>query len=346
VILSDSVNFTTPLVTVRMITYNHGPYVAQAIDSALMQETNFPWELLIVDDCSTDNTRDICKDYARRHPDRIRLELNERNLGVMPNSMKATAMCRGKYVAWLEGDDFWLTVDKLQRQVEVMQANPDIYLSFHAHKEVDANGVDRPPRDTRVPATGILPRGAYFRRQCEPFQTASFVFKRDLTNNLPEWFSTLPFGDVSIFVLASMRGPLYSLPGSHSCYRLHERGVGGNCWTEQDWLAKTRKTIFWNDAFARLFELLVDETDDMEIANQCRAYALDYLQDVIWSCRLLGDRNGMRLAISKSLRLAPWSAAKKWRMWKDALIAFSPLPDLSRHRHLTKACHNKTQVEA
>ena len=107
-----------------MITYKHEPYIAQAIEGVLMQETDFPVELVIGEDCSTDNTRKICEDYARRFPDKIRLLARERNLGMCENFLQTIRACNGEYVAFCEGDDYWIKKQKLSEQVEFLAANP------------------------------------------------------------------------------------------------------------------------------------------------------------------------------------------------------------------------------
>ena len=86
-----------------MITYNHEKFIAQAIDSVLMQQTRFDYELVIGEDCSTDGTRAIVVEYQQKHPDKIRLLLPENNLGMHENGRRALKACRGEYIAFLEG---------------------------------------------------------------------------------------------------------------------------------------------------------------------------------------------------------------------------------------------------
>ena len=96
-----------PKVSVRIVTYNHERFIGQAIDSVLMQTVNFPYEIVIGEDCSTDNTRRIVMDYRDRYPDKIRLLLHEQNVGQHANIMRTEAACRGRYMANLDGDDYW-----------------------------------------------------------------------------------------------------------------------------------------------------------------------------------------------------------------------------------------------
>ena len=127
-----------PLVSVKMLTYNHEPYIAQAIEGVLMQETDFPVELVIGEDCSTDRTREIVLDYQRKRPDLIRVVLWDKNTGGRRNSRKVDELLRGKYIAWCEGDDYWTHPKKLQMQIDIMEADPAIGLVHGGADEYEA----------------------------------------------------------------------------------------------------------------------------------------------------------------------------------------------------------------
>lgn len=115
----------TPLVSVKMITYNHEPYITQAIEGVLIQETDFPIELVIGEDCSTDRTAQIVMEYQKKHPDIIRVITSEQNVGMKKNSLRTEKACRGKYLAYCEGDDYWHHPQKLQKQVDFLESNTD-----------------------------------------------------------------------------------------------------------------------------------------------------------------------------------------------------------------------------
>lgn len=119
-----------PLVSVHMITYNHAPYIAQAIEGVLMQKTNFPFELVIGEDCSTDRTREIVLQYAQKYPKIIRVITSPNNVGMKKNSYRTIQACSGKYIAFCEGDDFWKNTEKLQMQVDLMDIRPECGLVF------------------------------------------------------------------------------------------------------------------------------------------------------------------------------------------------------------------------
>lgn len=121
----------TPLLSIVTITYNHEPFIAKTIEGVLMQQVNFPIELIIAEDCSTDNTRNICVEYAKQYPDIIRLIISENNVGIVQNEHRAMVSAQGKYIAFCEGDDYWTDPLKLQKQVDFMELHPEYSVTFH-----------------------------------------------------------------------------------------------------------------------------------------------------------------------------------------------------------------------
>lgn len=111
----------TPLVSVCMTTYNHEKYISQAIESVLGQRTTFAVEVVVGEDCSTDLTLAICRKYEEQYPDRVRVVASESNIGMHRNYRRTIEACRGKYIAMLDGDDWFSDMDKLQIQVEQLE---------------------------------------------------------------------------------------------------------------------------------------------------------------------------------------------------------------------------------
>lgn len=112
------------LLTVCVITYNHERYIARALDSILNQEVDFHFKILIADDCSKDSTREILMEYQSKHPDKIQLILQEKNVGPLKNWTDLVTSPKSEYLAYLEGDDYWLDTHKLQNQIELLEQNP------------------------------------------------------------------------------------------------------------------------------------------------------------------------------------------------------------------------------
>lgn len=130
----------SPIVSVAMLAYNHEKYIKQALDSVLMQNVNFIYEIVVGEDCSTDNTRVILLEYKKRFPDKINLILHEKNVGMHNNSVIVRRACRGKYRANCEGDDYWTDPYKLQKQVDFLESHPEYIGTAHKVQIVDEHG--------------------------------------------------------------------------------------------------------------------------------------------------------------------------------------------------------------
>lgn len=129
-------------VTVWLSTYNQEPYVAQALDSILMQKTRFPFEIVVADDCSTDRTQEIILDYQKKYPDRIITFFTEKNMGGCRKltSCIDAGLFRGEYLSYLEGDDYWLGEDRLQTLVEFLDVHPEYAAIAHQREMVNEEG--------------------------------------------------------------------------------------------------------------------------------------------------------------------------------------------------------------
>lgn len=114
-----------PLVSAVIITYNQEKYIEQTIDCALAQRVDFPYEIVIGEDCSTDRTREICMSYQEKHPDIIRVITSDKNVGLLDNWCRSVKAGRGKYIAGCAGDDYWHNPDKMYKQVHFLEENPD-----------------------------------------------------------------------------------------------------------------------------------------------------------------------------------------------------------------------------
>ena len=210
-------------VSVLVLAYNHERFVAQTLDSVLMQQVGFDWEVVIGEDCSTDGTAAIVRRYADRHPDRIRVLPRERNLGMHRNFADAWAACRGQYVAILEADDYWTSPTKLSRQAEFLDARPD-YTECFTDVEVFHEDGSRPRRRLRPPAERDTWRLLdvlewNFVPQC------SVMFRRGVVAEWPAWFYGIPLPDWSLHLLHAERGPIGYIPEVTAAYRLHPGGI-------------------------------------------------------------------------------------------------------------------------
>ena len=136
---------TVPKVTVFLSTYNQVKYVRKALDSIFMQETSFPFEVVVADDYSTDGTRDIILEYQAKYPDILKPYFTPENLGNCQKTVNCfrDGVFRGEYVTMLEGDDYWLETDRLQVLVDFLDEHPEyVFVSYKEHV-VDPDGNDR-----------------------------------------------------------------------------------------------------------------------------------------------------------------------------------------------------------
>lgn len=125
-----------PLVSVCVTTYNHAPYLEKAVESFLAQRCDFGVEIILSDDCSSDSTLEICRSYAERYPDVVRVLSSEQNVGMRANYRRTLEAARGKYVALCDGDDWWCDEHKLARQVEVLEADSECGLCYTRSRRV------------------------------------------------------------------------------------------------------------------------------------------------------------------------------------------------------------------
>ena len=217
----------SPVVSVCMITYNHAPFIAQALDSVLMQETDFPYEILIHDDCSTDGTTEIVRSYAARHPERIRPVYQKENQ--YSKGRKATPqlfkMARGKYIALLEGDDAWTDPHKLSCQAALLEARPDFVMCYGNVAIVDAEG--RSLGENKIPPEYCrdLEPEEIIRYRCV-IPTSTLMFRPP--TDLHDWFGNVNRvlnGDSFLFAMLARYGGAGFLDFSPSLYRQHPGGI-------------------------------------------------------------------------------------------------------------------------
>ncbi len=217
---------SNPLVSVSLVTYNHAKYFREAIDSVLAQKTDFPFEIVIGDDCSDDGTTEIAKEYQSRHPDRIRLLMSTSRLGEHTgngrlNMLRTLHACRGRFTSLLEGDDFWLNDEKLKRQVNHIEKNPSSVECVTNHLEL---------RDNKTIGVSPIYEGAteislYHVCLKNQIATASAMFRTSFLRTLPEEFHNVPFADWALHFCAAQHGPIQVLAESCVVYRRHAQGI-------------------------------------------------------------------------------------------------------------------------
>lgn len=212
------------LVSVCIITYNHEKFIAQALDSVLSQQCNFKFEVIVGEDCSKDNTREIVRSYAEKYPDLIVPLFPEKNQGPTRNASNIFDVMRGKYYAFLEGDDYWTDNNKLQRQVNFMEANPDFSLCYTNIDVVDYDGSAThgsfpvPLEDVSTIEDIILAERVFI-------PTATVMARCVLPKPMPQFFFAAHSGDIAVHLLLTDKGKAKFLPGVTAVYREHAGGI-------------------------------------------------------------------------------------------------------------------------
>jgi glycosyltransferase involved in cell wall biosynthesis len=226
-------------VTVLLTTYNHEKYIAQALDSVLMQKTNFEYEIVILEDCATDRTRDILLRYQKQYPGKIRLRLAERNESSSSSRPFADEFqaSSSPYIAILDGDDYWTSPEKLQKQVDFLDAHPECALCFHNALRIyeDENRAPFPQNfagQKRIFALEDIWQSNFI-------AGCAAMFRKDALGQLPEWYYTMSYGDWPLYILCAQNGKIGYLDEILGVYRIHTKGL----WSRLDVIQKLEGLI-------------------------------------------------------------------------------------------------------
>jgi glycosyltransferase involved in cell wall biosynthesis len=239
-------------VSCHVITYNQKDFIAQCIDGILMQQVDFPIEIIVGDDNSTDGTREILLQYAKDYPEIIRLNLRAvRGTGIpgKENFVSTLELCHGEYISLCDGDDYWTDPYKLQKQVDFLDNNKDYVLCFHQVKILQPDGVIVDDFITKVPEN--YDNIVTLARCGNYIHTPSVVF-RNVLNGLPFEFEYAPIGDFFMYLMLAEHGKLFYIPKPMAVYRY---GVG--VYTGDSHLRNIKSNL---KLFAVLLSYLKDDT--------------------------------------------------------------------------------------
>jgi glycosyltransferase involved in cell wall biosynthesis len=218
-----------PSVSVCVISYNQENYISKTLDSIFEQITDFSFEIIVSDDCSTDNTRLIIDEYFKKVKNNIifRTIHSDFNLGYKKNFRKVLESATGKYIAICEGDDYWTNSNKLQKQFRQLEENPLCVISFHNVSVL--NSVTGESNQSNNEINGSLFTMFDLIKEWN-VMTSSLMF-RSSALKLPVWFDTVFNTDYALqLILASSGGSLIYIDESMSVYRKHPNGVSNSIW--------------------------------------------------------------------------------------------------------------------
>lgn len=198
-----------PLVTVLVVTYNQAPYIGACLDSIIAQKAEFPFQIMVGEDCSTDPTQQIVRDYEHRYPDVVRMITGQKNVGLLENVRRVERAARGKYIAYCGGDDIWHHPEKLARQVALMEENPACalthtdYVSLVGDRRVPNTNRDLAKahqgrvRDALLRGNFVCASSACLRMSVlRSFEKTPLAQKPYLTEDFARWLYASTEGDV------------------------------------------------------------------------------------------------------------------------------------------------------
>jgi len=298
------------MVSIVCITYNHEQYLRDAMEGFLMQETDFPFEIIIHDDASTDKTPEIISEYCSRYPDIVKpifQKENQYSKGMFKPSCYAASHAEGQFVALCEGDDYWTSENKLQLQYETLETRQDIDLCFHSHSLTSGRDekqvVSKGSYDRVIAVSDVVKGGGAF---CH---TGSLFIRREIFNNLPEWFYRAPVGDYYLQILSSLRGGAYYLSECMSSYRVLSEGswTSKTCFNIDSAILSCEKNVWCLEKVKPYLDL--GSAGCVQHACAMEAYGVAVV--ALYG----GDFQVCRDYVSKSFREGGYLALKQLCLW-------------------------------
>jgi len=211
---------TQPVVSVGIITYNHEKYIRQCLEGVMMQKTTFPFDVIVGEDCSTDNTRSIIEEFEQKYPGIIKPIYQEKNVGGARNAYEfCYPALTGKYVAICEGDDYWTDPYKLQKQYDFLEQNPDFVMCYHRINRVNERGEFVQKRES-TDKINILSQKEIFHIS---IPTLAIMF-RNCIKEIPKEVIDAQCGDAFIRGMLASYGKAANLGFVGAHYRIHSGG--------------------------------------------------------------------------------------------------------------------------
>lgn len=299
-----------PLLSVYIISYNHRSYIELAIESVLMQKVNFTWEIVIADDCSIDGTREIIERYANQYPDIIRTIFQPVNVGPTENWIELLKNLRGKYVACLDGDDYWTNPLKLQKQVDFLEANPDFTICFHRaeFRYDDDNIPSKLSNENQKEITTFedLANGNYI-------STLTCVYRNGLFEEFPEWIYQLKLSDWLLHLLNAQYGKIKFLDETMAIYRHHSQGV---------WTLKSSK--FHMNSMATAVELM-QKYFSPRGEKEFKKYGSYLLSELCYTAFEEGSYDEGKNYCQRAIKLSKYlTVRKKLSLWIRYFLCYVP----------------------
>jgi glycosyltransferase involved in cell wall biosynthesis len=286
-------------VSVLLVTYNHARYIEAAIQSVLHQQTSRSFELIVSEDASTDGTREIV-DQAAASDSRIRTLFSTHNLRSNEPVLRGLRAARGRYVCLLDGDDRWLTPDKIERQAELLDAAPDAAGCFHNALVID-DDADRPTERRWT----VSPHSTFAELwEGNPFATGAGMLRRSTLGRVGSWYvDCFPITDWPLYLLAAEQGDLLFVDEPVAAYRVHRGG-------EVSGLARKKQLLL----IARFYRQMAG-VDGGRWAALARSGASLYFAGQAREFIRQGNKAAARLCARLSLQAGGVGQSVPWRKW-------------------------------
>lgn len=282
------------MVTVVCITYNHEQYIAEALDSFVRQKTNFKFKVFVGEDCGPDKTAEIVKEYAEKYPDIIVPFLREQNMGAQRNLIDLCQRAESPYIAFCEGDDYWIDDYKLQKQFDYMEANPELRACY-CRTKIEA------PEDWHLRSYYIANRqGALIWPDCEPgykvkltpvtcfdyisffpAHTSTMFFKWNYSLCVPEWYFEGIIGDTPLFLMQLGEGAAGFLPDVMSVYRRSDVGIFMSTNQDEHFLKTRLDYVRWISGILEWYSQNQKKYPKTQLENRIKLEVANYLRTAI-----------------------------------------------------------------
>ena len=256
----DLSQYLKPKVSVFMMVYNHELYIRQAIESILSQKTNFDFNLVIGEDCSTDNTRSVVLNLFDKYPGKFKLLLHNNNIGAFANQVAVLSACKGKYVALCEGDDYWIDPNKLQKQVDFLETNPAYGLCFGEFIAVNKDGkmIEKSSFYKGMPIQVKIDGYCFneFLMGMFDIRPPSVIFRKELIQEEVKSWPKFAY-DVWLFQRILFRTKIHKFNEVFAAYRSHDANLTSN----DDFYETVEKATYDNLIF---FSNKLDQSPTLE----------------------------------------------------------------------------------
>lgn len=281
------------MVTVVCITYKHEEFIAQALDSFLMQKTNFKYKIFVGEDCGPDGTADIIREYAKKYPDILVPFLREQNMGAQRNLIDMCQRATSPYIAFCEGDDYWVDEYKLQKQFDYMEAHPEIRVcctqtEIVAPQDWHLRSWYKPMPDGKL----LLPDSVPGYVRAETFtaayilginvaHTSTHFYRWNYDLELPDWYFEGIIGDTPLLLLQMENTEMGHIPEVTSVYRINEGSIFFNKNRELHFLNTRRDMIRYLSGLHDYAKSNLKNYPITDVANRLKLEIANYLKVLI-----------------------------------------------------------------